>query len=46
MYKVDYQEKGLPHTKQFDTLYQVSEWIHNLHWWGRKPTQINIRWEA
>jgi hypothetical protein len=45
MYKVDWQHDGKPGHKEFGTLYLLGEWIHNLHWWGVKPTQINIRYE-
>jgi len=45
VYKINYQENGLPHVKQFESLFALGEWLQNLHWWGRKPTQIIVYYE-
>ena len=45
MYKVDWQKDGIPHMKEFGTLFHLGEWLQNLHSWGVKASQINIRFE-
>lgn len=46
MYKVAWQHDGKPGVKEFHSLFSLGEWLQNLHWWGVKADQINVRWES